>query len=67
MANKRIGIARWCQELQEEEHGSIGKLVQALHIRMNNLSTQMLTTMELLVEQRQGQQQLQDEVADHQV
>jgi hypothetical protein len=47
MANKRTGNACWRQELQEEEHAELENSIQALHIRMNSLSAQMLTTMDL--------------------
>jgi hypothetical protein len=62
MANKRIGIARWHRELQEEEQVALENSVQALHIKLNNLLAKMLTTMESLVEQRQAQHQLQVKV-----
>jgi hypothetical protein len=62
MANRRLGVARWRRELQDEEYESLVNLVNSLQINMHNASVQWKTTMDLLISQRQGIQQLQDEV-----
>jgi hypothetical protein len=62
MENRRSWVAGWRRELQDEEHEALVNLVNSLHIILNNASSQWHTTMELIVEQRQGFQQLHDEV-----
>jgi hypothetical protein len=63
MDNRRTMIACWCHELQEEDLVALENSFHALHIQIINLLVHMFTTMEFLVEQRQGHHQLQDEVA----
>jgi hypothetical protein len=62
MENRRSGATRWRQELQDEEYESLVNLVNSLQINMQNASVQWQTTMDLLISQRQGIQQLRDEV-----
>jgi hypothetical protein len=62
MANRRSGVARWRRELQDEEHEALVNLVNSLQISMQNASVQWQTAMDLLISQRQGIQQLRDEV-----
>jgi hypothetical protein len=47
----------------EEEHTELVHSIQELQIQVHGLSARMLTALEILVEQQQGQQQLQDECA----
>jgi hypothetical protein len=46
----------WRQESPEDEHAKLVHSIQALQIQVHGLSTHMLTTMEILAEQWQGQQ-----------
>jgi hypothetical protein len=58
MVRHRTGTTQWRQEITEEEHAELVHSIQALQIQVHGLSTQLLTTMEILEEQRQGQHQL---------
>jgi hypothetical protein len=51
MVNRRTWISHWHHELQEEDQVALENSANGLHICLNNLSVQMLTIMELLVEQ----------------
>jgi hypothetical protein len=62
MENRRTGVVHWSMELQEEEHEAMVNQLNILQIRLNEASIHWKTTMEILVEQRQGYQQLKDEV-----
>jgi hypothetical protein len=62
MENKREGAERWRMELQEEEHEAMVNQLNILQLRLNEASVHWQSTMEILVEQRQGFQQLKDEV-----
>ena len=62
MANRRLGVACWHREIQDKEYESLVNLVNSLQINMQNTSVQWKTTMDLLISQRQGIQQLWDEV-----
>jgi len=62
MENRRLGATRWRQELQDEEYESLVNLVNSLQINLHNALVQWQTTMDLLISQRKGIQQLRDEV-----
>jgi hypothetical protein len=63
MAKRSVRSARWRREPWEDEHSNLVNSVWALQIQLNSLSTHLLIAMNILVEHRQGQQQLQDEYA----
>jgi hypothetical protein len=62
MENRILGETQWRQEIHDEEYESLVNLVNSLQISMHNASVQWKTTMDLLISQRQGIQQLWDEV-----
>lgn len=62
MANRRPVVVRKSMELQEDEREAMVNQLNILQIRLNEASVHWQTTMEILVEQRQGYQQLKDEV-----
>jgi hypothetical protein len=51
------------REPPDDDQTDLLNLMQALQIQVSDLSTQVLTILEIIVEHRQGQQQLQDECA----
>jgi hypothetical protein len=63
MAKRSVGNVHYRREPQEDDHSDLVNSVRTLQIQMNSLSAQILNAMEILVEQRQGQQQLHDECA----
>jgi hypothetical protein len=64
MENRLPSAAQWRRELQEEEREEMVNQLNTLQIWPNVASVQWKNIMEILVEQRQGHQQLKDEVEE---
>jgi hypothetical protein len=50
MQNRRAGHARWRREVQEYDYAVLEQDFQAIHIQMENLSSQLSINMELMIE-----------------
>ena len=60
MENRILGHVRWRREEKLEDYVTLEQVVRAIHIWLDNLSSKIVTNMELLIEQKKKKRWIED-------